>query len=211
MAYYFNDLTNKRFGKLVALEIVGRNKTRNLEWLCKCDCGNFVIVPSGRLVTNNTKSCGCYKISAIKNTATKHGYRHTRLYEIWLGMKKRCNNKNCKAFNNYGGRGIKVCKEWEYDFKKFYDWSMTNGYEDKLSIDRIDNNGNYSPNNCRWSNRVVQANNKRNNIKITFNNKTLTTAMWSRETNLNQSTITNRIKRGWDIEKALTTPTRVNK
>ena len=120
-------------------------------------------------------------------------------------MKKRCYNPNYSQFELYGGRGISMCNEWKENFLSFYNWSMANGYNDKLSIDRIDFNGNYEPNNCKWSTNIEQANNKRNNHFITYNNETHTIAEWERKLGLYKGAVGSRLSRGWSIEKTLTT------
>ena len=136
-----------------------------------------------------------------------HGMYNTRLYDIWVNMKQRCFNPNDQAYQNYGGRGIAVCDEWKDDFQAFYDWSVSNGYQDGLSIDRINNDGNYSPENCRWTDRNVQNRNRRNNHKITYNGVTKTVVEWAEEKNIPYELLLNRLnKLGWSVERALTTP-----
>lgn len=134
-----------------------------------------------------------------------HGHKNDRLYNIWARMKQRCENPKLYGYKDYGGRGITVCAEW-HEFTPFYDWAMTHGYKENLTIDRIDLNGNYEPSNCRWVTMKVQANNKRRNHLITLNGETHTISEWARITGINKSTIRNRIVLyGWNIEKALTT------
>lgn len=137
----------------------------------------------------------------------KHGLKNTRLYRIWLGMKDRCNNPNTSRYLDYGGRGITVCDEWNDDFKSFYDWSMSHGYSDILTIDRIDNDKGYSPDNCRWVTMLIQANNSRHNHNITYKGETHSLSDWSRILGLSFHLLSNRINRyGWSVENAFETP-----
>ncbi|QQE75199.1 hypothetical protein [Brevibacillus composti] len=158
------DLTNQRIGRLTVLSRSG-NIGKHPAWLCKCDCGKTTTVRGDHLRNNLIRSCGCLEEENRKNGAnTKHGGRNSRLYEIWSGMLKRCNNPNSHSYENYGGRGIKVCDDW-LDFSKFRDWALKHGYSDSLSIDRINNDGNYEPSNCRWTDAKTQANNRRKRRK----------------------------------------------
>jgi hypothetical protein len=132
-----------------------------------------------------------------------HGKRKTRLYRIWANVKTRCTNKNDPHYNRYGGRGITVCDEWKNDFEAFCNWAMSNDYADDLTIDRIDNNGNYCPSNCRWVTVKEQNQNKRNVILLTYNGETKSAAEWARKLNLGHDTIRQRYRKGWTVEQCL--------
>lgn len=200
----FKDLTNLKFNRLTVLQR-DKNKWNRVMWKCRCDCGNIILVNSYALKSGSAKSCGCYKSEILGNTMRKHKLSNTRIYNIWKGMRKRCNNPNSSNYYLYGGRGIKVCKEWN-KFLPFYSWSMQNGYAENLSIDRINNNGNYEPSNCRWVDRKQQNNNTRQNVFITYNGKTLTLSQWAKIYNINRQTLKYRLSKHWSVEKALTTP-----
>ena len=164
---------------------------------------------SKTLLNGATKSCGCLHKQINSNIHKTHGKSNSRIYRIWSGMLKRCNNKNDKRYINYGGRGIKV--EFK-SFEEFYDWSINNGYKDNLTIDRIDNNGNYSKSNCRWTDNKTQTNNKRNNHYITLNNETKTLMQWCEFYKMDYYLVKNRINNlYWEPLKALTTPKRTKK
>lgn len=195
------DLTNQRFERLTVIELSGQDKHGHALWLCKCDCGNEKIIMSSNLIRGLTKSCGCLQ----DESRTKHNMLNTRIYKIWEEMKCRCFNKNYKRYHDWGGRGIKVCDEWKNSFQAFYDWSMKHGYKDNLSIDRIDNDGNYEPSNCRWATCKEQNRNKRNNRLITYKGETHCLSEWVEILNLSKSAIEGRLKRGWSVEKTFTT------
>lgn len=191
----YKDIAGQRFGSLVVIEKVEKrnNKDRHAHWKCLCDCGNYAVITSARL-RSGQKTCGC----------SNNGKSTTRLYRIWNGMKKRCYTPNEGAYKYYGARGISVCDEWKNNFFAFKEWAIKTGYNDGLTIDRIDVNGNYSPSNCRWATRKEQANNTRRNRILTFNGKSMNIAEWSKETGIKQNTILYRIKRNWSVERALT-------
>lgn len=157
-------LEGERYGKLVVMEeaesIYSKTGKMIRRWKCKCDCGNITIVRHGDLRNGSTVSCGCYNYEK-ESAAKTHGYSRTKLGNVFEGMKQRCNNPKNKNYEKYGGRGIKICTEWLNDPKKFFDWAIKNGYKEGLSIDRIDVNGNYEPDNCRWTDSETQCLNQR--------------------------------------------------
>jgi len=174
-------LIGKRFGRLLVLRKTTIKNKISSYWVCVCDCGNEKIASTGSLQRQRTKSCGCLKREMTIARNIKHQQTHTRLYEIWKNMNKRCKNTSDKSYKNYGGRGISVCTEWCKNFVPFFNWAMANGYSDKLTIERINVNGNYEPTNCKWATKLEQANNTRNNRFINVNGISKTVAQWSRE------------------------------
>lgn len=216
-SHNFKDLTNQKFNFLTVIQL---DKIKNgvTYWLCKCDCGKIRSVSRSHLKSGHTKSCGCKRdCKSIRNPAYKHGKRKTRLYQIWSNMKTRCYNSNNKRYKNYGARGIIICDEWldkENGFMNFYNWAIKNGYQENLTIDRIDVNGNYKPNNCRWVNMKKQQNNRTNNMLIKYKNEIHTLQEWSEKlpNNISSSLLRYRILNGWDLDRAFNTiPRRVKK
>ena len=200
------DLIGQRFGRLV-VESFSRRGKNGTYWNSRCDCGNEKDIRASELKQGDTRSCGCLRKEVIAKRNTTHGlYRHP-LYVTWKDMCSRCNDSNATGYERYGGRGIKVCDRW----------SGTGGFPNFLedmgerpegtSLDRIDNNGNYCKENCRWFTPKGQHRNKRNNKLLTLNGEIKTLAEWSEELGISSDTITTRLTRlGWDEEKALTTP-----
>lgn len=163
--YKHNDLNGMIFGRLTVIEESGRAKDRHILWKCQCECGNVLNVPSRDLLRGHTKSCGCLQKDVTKNIRYKHGDRDARLYAVWKGMKRRCENPNCKSYKWYGAKEVSVCDEW-HDYSVFREWAYANGYNrnanyGECTIDRIDPSGNYEPSNCRWVTMSEQAKNKR--------------------------------------------------
>lgn len=202
------DLTGQRFGRLTVLRRCGTSKDGQKVYLCKCDCGNFKEIRSGNLRNGHTNSCGCLsrevtsKVNAERNT--KHNGCGTRLYGIWYDMRQRCSYEKSINWHLYGGRGIRVCDEWQESFEPFRDWALSHGYEDGLQLDRIDNDGNYSPDNCKWSTRTEQGNNRRTCIYVTIDGVTKSVSEWCRETGVNRMVAYSRIRKGWEPEQAVT-------
>lgn len=199
------DLTGQRFGMLTVLPYAGKSKHKHTIWLCKCDCGNEKVIDGQHLKQGNTRSCGCLEKynRSIFGTRSKrtHQMKNTRIYHIWQGAKNRVFNKNDEHWLAYGGRGITMCKEWATSFEHFCAWAFANGYSENLTIDRIDVNGNYCPENCRWVTNAEQQRNKRNNRYYTYNGKTQLIPAWAKEFGVTDSTIRSRIRRGIPPEK----------
>lgn len=189
------DLTGKKFGRLTVIKRSGSNRDGSAMWLCRCECGIEKIVRGTDLKNGKTKSCGCFQKEKIKEANTKHGYCYERIYSIYHCMKKRCYNKKNQDYPNYGGRGIKVCDEWLRDFQNFREWAMKSGYAENLTIDRIDNDKGYSPENCRWVTNAEQQNNRKNNHFLTYDGKTQSMAQWARELGINYSTLRTHINK----------------
>lgn len=199
------DLTGQKFGKLLVLKQVGKDRWGSYKWLCICDCGKEIIAQSGNLKNRHTKSCGCLIIKIL----TKHGYgkkgRESKTYKSWLRMNQRCNNPNNKQWKNYGGRGIKICKRWK-NFRSFLK-DMGERPTKNHSIDRIDNDDDYYKKNCQWATIKQQNRNSRNNRLETYNNKTRCLIEWAEEYKIPYRVLWNRLyKLDWSMEKAFMTP-----
>lgn len=183
-----DDLAGKRFGRLTVIRFLElderENKTR--AWLCKCDCGSLVQVNANKLKTGHTRSCGCLVNEHIGNLNKKYEFSNKRLYSVYAAMIDRCYEPKTKRYKHYGGRGIKVCDEWLESYDVFAQWAYENGYaplakQGECTLDRVDVNGNYEPNNCRWITNAEQQLNRRNNHLITYNGKTQTVKEWGIE------------------------------
>lgn len=197
-------LIGRRIGRFTILSAF-RENGRNY-CLCLCDCGKKKTVRFDHLMSERVVSCGCYQKEITAERSTKHGMKNTRLYQCWRNMKTRCYNPNCSEFNLYGGRGITVCGEWQ-SFEPFCEWAMANGYRDDLTIDRIDNDGNYEPSNCKWSTPKEQALNRSTNAIITYNGIAKHISEWDKDIGSAKSgRVRARLNAGWSIEKAVTTP-----
>lgn len=206
---FFKDLTNEKFGRWTVLEISERRKNNgkvDIYWKCRCDCGNIKSVKGENLKSGVSKSCGCINAERNYKNNIVHGMKGTRIYRIWNGMKNRCTNQNDSNYFMYGGRNITICDEWLNNFVSFYNWAIKNGYKDNLSIDRIDVNGNYCPENCRWVDCKIQANNRRSNHIVTYKGISKTVAEWENELGFKKDILTSRLANGWEVEKAIETP-----
>lgn len=206
----FIDLTGQRFHMWT---VIGREPNRvdknghiKVMWLCRCDCGVTRSVDTGSLRSGKSKSCGCYRSDVTTRQNSKWRHTDRRLHSIWQNMKDRCYRPTCSEYQNYGGRGIAVCDLWKDNFDAFYEWAYSHGYKPNLTIDRIDVNGLYSPENCRWVDRKAQANNRTNNLLIEFNGQRKTAQQWAEQTGLQAQTIAQRIENGWSVDDALTKP-----
>lgn len=200
------DLTGRTFGRLTVLSRAENSKGGKPRWLCRCQCGNECIVHSSSLVSGNTKSCGCLRNEKSRSRAMTHGMSKSPLFAVWCAMIGRCENQNNKSYPNYGGRGISVCKEW-HDSSTFFEWALNNGYSHGLTIERIDVDKGYEPDNCKWVSRKQQARNKTNNVMIEIDGTSKCLPEWCEEYGVNYYTVYQRIKKlGWEPKKALTTP-----
>jgi hypothetical protein len=211
------DVSGYRSGKLTAIRVVGKRGKSNL-WECACDCGTMTTAIATQITSKTKTSCGCAKkdvrkprpdlVLKNKSRAT-HGMTSTRTFSSWSAMKYRCENKGSKDYANYGGRGISVYQEWSRSFLAFYEYMGERPAG--MSLDRIDPNGNYEPGNVRWATDKVQSNNKRLNRYIEFKGVTMTVTEWAREVGIESKTLLYRVKNGWDIEVALTTPSTIKR
>lgn len=218
------DLAGKKFGYLTVLEETEMRQGRQIVWRCQCKCGNEAFVVGAHLTDGHTKSCGCYAKEQRKKRGkllvengvlshTTHGGTHERLYTIWSGMNDRCNNSGSEAYPLYGGRGIKLCDDWR-DYTNFRAWAIQNGYDEnaergKCTIDRIDSDGDYCPENCRWVDIKAQCNNRRNNRVFEYNGEKKNIRQWADEVEIPYGTLHKRLlKYGWTIGNALQTPIR---
>lgn len=199
-------MVGKRFGRLEVIRLYEKTQNGN-RWLCKCDCGNQAIVYD-RNLRAGTRSCGCLHKELARESHTTHGKANTRLFRIWVGMRHRCRNEKLREYKYYGGKGVSVCNEWNNSFEKFEEWAILHGYNELLTLDRIDVNGNYEPNNCRWVTNEEQQANKSNTMFLTYNGKTLRAKEWEAITGIPYQTIMQRLRYGWSVERIFTTPIR---
>lgn len=196
------DLVGQKFGRLTVISRIGYIKDK-VKWDCLCDCGKHTSPTTNALLSGSSTSCGCYHYETFGNSKRTHGKSGTRIAKIFDCMRYRCYNPNHEQYKDYGGRGIYICDEWLEDRSTFYTWAKNNGYSDKLTIDRKDNDGPYSPENCRWASRKEQGRNSRHNSFITFNNETLILQEWGERFGICPSVIRQRIKAGKSLEEAM--------
>ena len=196
-----------KFGKWIIVEEIASkiisNKPRRM-FRCKCECGNIGEVQLACLRNGHSTSCGCEQKKKASIANTKHGLEKHPLYNTWKNMKKRCNNPNASEYNNYGGRGICVCEDWSNNFQNFYDWAVNNGWSKELTIDRIDTNGNYCPENCRWSTIEVQMNNMTKNHYIEYNENTYTLSTLAKYLDISYNIVRYRLSHcRWNVEQLI--------
>lgn len=208
------DLTGQKFGRLTVLcrgdDYIKPSGKRDPRWRCVCECGNIVEVIGYNLKRGKSTSCGCYRneCSSVRNSTHgdgREGKKRASLYNVWCAMRARCANPKSTYYKDYGGRGISVCEEWKCDYVAFKAWAVSNGYSEGLTIDRIDVDGNYCPENCRWVDRVAQANNRRSNRLYTYNGETHNIGQWAKLYDIPYSKLHSRLYSGWDMERALFT------
>lgn len=212
------DIVGNRYDRLLVEYEVPSIHEGVPRYMCLCDCGNKKEVDKYQLTRGAVRSCGCLakeiwaelmKSGAVGGFNKKHGMRGTRLYSIINGIKERCYNPNRKVYKDYGGRGIIVCDEWLNDYGAFCDWAIQNGYNDTLTIDRIDNNGNYCPENCRWVTMKKQSNNRRNNKLIEYKGETKTISEWCDIFGIDKKLFYHRYNEShWPLDKVFNTPVR---
>lgn len=198
------NMVGKTFGKLTVIRKAFTDKRGEIKWLCNCECGNETVVLGSNLRTGNTVSCGCVVAEnkiIFGQMNRRHGQSKDRIFRIWTGIRKRCNNPNTRSYSRYGGRGIKICERWNI-FENFYE-DMKTGYSDDLTIDRINVNGNYEPSNCRWATWTGQARNKTNNRLISIDGTIKTSTEWGEISGTNPATINYRVKKGWGTREAV--------
>ena len=203
------NLTGEQFGRWTVIEQAEKINGMSV-WKCRCECGTEKEVYQKHLLSGASTSCGCFAKELLRERAIKqckeratHRMSNTRLYHIWMNMRKRCYDKNYDSYYLYGGRGIKVCEEWKSS-NAFIEWALNNGYTDTLTLERIDVNGNYEPSNCKWATMKEQGNNRRNNHFLTYNGITKTISQWSEIVGIKRTTLYARINRDkWSVGRAL--------
>lgn len=209
------DYVGEKFGRLTVVSrldnYISPSGTKSSRWKCVCECGQYVQVLGKHLATGDTVSCGCYRNERRKEVKTTHGGSKDRLYRVWLNMIARCYNPQETGYSNYGGRGITLCSEWKNDYSVFRDWALNHGYDPNAArgestIDRIDVDGNYAPDNCRFTSMREQTNNRRNNRILTYQGEQDSIANWIKRLSLNRAVVYKRIYNGWSTDDAFERP-----
>lgn len=206
----FKYLEGRTFGCLTvlfrALEVLRNDGRKVWKWVCRCSCGKIIIVKGCLLVSGRVSSCGCMKrkraLQLVENNATHHMSK-SRLYTIWHCMKQRCYYKSSINYHNYGGRGITICDDWHNSFISFYEWALSHGYKDDLTLDRINNDGNYCPENCRWATRKEQMNNRRRATRECYMKAGIDIKSLANQYNISPNTVRGRLRKGWSLDDAL--------
>jgi len=199
------DIVGNKYGRLTVIASAGYSSNSNAkpQWLCKCDCGNEYVGIGVALKNGNTASCGCLRRDVSRELNTTHGMKGTKIYNTWQAMLNRCKLPSNKSYHRYGGRGITVCDRWK-SFENFLeDMGEPNKGE---SIDRINNDGNYEPSNCKWSDDKTQSRNKSTNVWLEANGTTMIMADWAKRLGCHSITIKARLARGWNVIDAVTKP-----
>lgn len=190
------DMEGFEFNGCKVISRAGVDKWGQATWECLCECGNTFVATGGNIRSGNTNSCGCFKVTKTREINTTHGDSRTRLYNIWYGIKRRCYSPSHGSYKHYGKRGITMSEEWKSDYNSFKCWALSNGYEEDLTIDRIDNDGNYTASNCRWVDMKTQGRNRRGNRFIKYDGRDVTLAELIEMTGLPESTVRNRLAKG---------------
>lgn len=198
------DLTGHKYHKLTVVGFNGKDNRHQSYWNCVCDCGGLLVVRGGNLVSGHTKSCGCWKMRSDGDA------KKLKLYGVWNTMKSRCNRPTSAAYKRYGGRGISICNEWKESYQAFKRWALMAGYREGLSIDRINNNGSYCPENCRWITMSKQSENKRSNIWLTHNGQTHIISQWAKILSVPSGRLFHRYHRGFSVDIILSEKKLVN-
>lgn len=211
------DISKKKFGRLTAIKLSHKMKAKNGSkyfWLFRCDCGKEKVINKYNVTAGIVKSCGCLQKEESSKSAKirfkKHGNSNSRLYRIYQAFLRRCNYNKDINYKNYGGRGIRVCDKWlgTEGYNNFKEWALKNGYKDDLTIDRIDSDGWYCPENCRWATKKQQGRNTRTNHNIFWNNESHCISEWAEILGINPRTLRSRIGRGWDLDDIFKKPIR---
>lgn len=205
------NLTGIKFGNLTVLKLDENSTSKHRKWHCKCDCGNSTSVYATNLKSCATTSCGCKSSRhehKLKEINTKHGLSRSKIYHVYHSVKNRCFKKTNKHYKDYGARGIIMCDEWKTSFETFYNWATSNGYKEGLTLERMDVNGNYDPENCTWITQSEQCNNKRTTLYATINGETKTLKEWSEISGITYNTLFFRKEKyKWSDERLLEKPT----